>query len=119
MFWGKTRTTEVMETNKFAQKDCDEVQDNVSGIELGIDHDPINVDGSSQKKVHQFYFIKFCPYEDTNENDKVKYKIKETEKLIAKINEEEVLFLEKQRKRIVSMEVLLYLIVRPCRNNDL
>ncbi|KAK0591255.1 hypothetical protein LWI29_037562 [Acer saccharum] len=107
MFWGKTRTTEVMETNKFAQKDCDEVQDNVSGIELGIDHDPINVDGSSQKKVHQFYFVKFCPYEDANENDNVRYKIEETQKLIAKISEEELLFFEKHGKRISDRYRLL------------
>ncbi|KAK3184126.1 hypothetical protein Dsin_031412 [Dipteronia sinensis] len=96
-----------MEINKFAQKDCDEVQDNVSGIELGIDHEPINVDGNSQKKVLQFYFVKFCPYEDPNENDNVRYKIEETEKLIAKINEEELLFLEKHKKRISDRYRLL------------
>ncbi|KAK2651132.1 hypothetical protein Ddye_018621 [Dipteronia dyeriana] len=91
-----------MEINKFVQKDCNEVQVNVSGIELGIDHDPINVDGSSRKKVHQFYFVKFSPYEDLNENDNVRYKIEETENLIAKINEEELLFFEKHKKRIQS-----------------
>lgn len=44
----------------------------------------VELDGRVEKKVHQFYFIKFWPYEDQN----VKSRIKEAEKLIEKIDED-------------------------------
>ncbi|KAL5793763.1 hypothetical protein ACOSP7_002357 [Xanthoceras sorbifolium] len=100
----KTRTTEIMET-KFvegtlipeSEKDTNEVQDNLTDIELEID-EPEIVDGSGQKKVHQFYFVKFWPYEDRNDN--VRSKIEEAEKLIAKINEDENSIFKKHKERM-------------------
>ncbi|KAL5861073.1 hypothetical protein ACOSQ4_002369 [Xanthoceras sorbifolium] len=78
--WEKTRTTEIMET-KF-----------VEGTLIPESEKDTN------KKVHQFYFVKFWPYEDRNDN--VRSKIEEAEKLIAKINEDENSIFKKHKERM-------------------
>lgn len=55
--------------------------------------------GCVEKKVHQFYFVKFRPCEDQN----VKYRIEEVKQLLEKINQEQLSMNEKLRTKQVRM----------------
>ncbi|KAK2651134.1 hypothetical protein Ddye_018623 [Dipteronia dyeriana] len=56
----------------------------IQKLNQGPYREPVNVDKCVKKKVHRFYFVKFWAYEDQN----LKSRIAEAEKLIKKIGQE-------------------------------